>query len=107
MSLDVYLTATRPTEVYWANITHNLIRMAEEAGIYKHLWRPDEIGVTKASQLIGPLKEGLARLRADPERLKEFDAENGWGTYEDFVTFVANYLWACEINPDADVQVSR
>ena len=35
MSLDVTLTAVRPTEVYSANITHNLW-MAEEAGIYQH-----------------------------------------------------------------------
>lgn len=49
MSLDVYLTATRPTEVCALNITHNLGRMAKEAGIYQHLWRPEEIGVTKAA----------------------------------------------------------
>ena len=31
MSLDVYLTAMRKTEVYSANITHNLGKMALEA----------------------------------------------------------------------------
>ena len=31
MSLEVYLTATRPTTVYEANITHNLGKMAQEA----------------------------------------------------------------------------
>ena len=30
------------------NITHNLNKMASELGVYEHLWRPDEIGVTKA-----------------------------------------------------------
>jgi hypothetical protein len=34
MSLDVYLIAARPTNVYSANITHNLNKMAEAAGIY-------------------------------------------------------------------------
>jgi len=48
MSLDVYLMKTMPTSVYDANITHNLGAMAEAAGIYKHLWRPEEIGITKA-----------------------------------------------------------
>jgi hypothetical protein len=47
-------------EVYTANITHNLNRMAKEAGIYKHLWRPDEIGITLAGELIEPLQSGLA-----------------------------------------------
>jgi hypothetical protein len=52
MSLDVWLTATRPCEVYSDNITHNLGEMADAAGIYKALWRPEEIGITKAAELV-------------------------------------------------------
>lgn len=94
-------------EVYWGNITHNLNRMADEAGIYDHLWRPDWIGVRKAGQLIVPLREGLERLRANPERFRKLNPENGWGTYEGLVVFVAEYLVACSANPDAEVFVSR
>lgn len=107
MSLDVYLTAMRPTEVYWANITHNLNRMADEAGIYEALWRPEEIGITKAGELIEPLSIGLEKLKADPEHYEQFNSPNGWGTYEHFVPFVEKYLEACKENPDADVNVSR
>ena len=107
MSLDVYLTAVRPTEVYSRNITHNLNKMAEEAGIYYHVWRPDEIGITKASELILPLTKGLQRLLSSPEVFKAFDAPNGWGRYENLVEFVRAYRDACEANPDADVEVSR
>ena len=107
MSLDVHLTAIRPTQVYWANITHNLAPMAKKAGIYRHLWRPSEIGITKAGQLINPLMVGLALLKSDPERFKAFDSSNGWGLYELFVPFVDKYLAACIDNPDADVTVSR
>lgn len=107
MSLDVYLTATRPTEVYWANITHNLNKMAMEAGIYEALWRPEELGIRHAGPLIDLLSEGLEKLKADPEHYKQFDAPNGWGTYEHFVPFVENYLNACRENPDAEVNVSR
>jgi hypothetical protein len=107
VSLDVTLTRTQPTEVYWRNITHNLNRMAEEAGIYKHLWRPDELGITKASELIGPLSDGLERLTRDPEAFKVFNPENKWGDYEGLVEFVRDYLAACVANPDADVRVSR
>ena len=107
MSLDVYLTAVRPVTIYDANITHNLSAMASEAGIYRHLWRPEELGIVKAAQLIEPLRVGLARLKADPERFRKHDAKNGWGRYEDFVPFVERYLAACEENPDADVRVSR
>lgn len=107
MSLDVYLEAVRKTEVYSANITHNLNEMADEAGIYYCLWRPEEIGITKAEQLIEPLKNGLKLMKDDPERFKKFDADNGWGTYEQFIPWIENYLKACEENPDAEVSVWR
>jgi len=123
MSLDVYLTLQdkpRPCphcggtgtvsgvqEVYSANITHNLNRMAEETGIYEHLWRPEEIGITKAAQLIEPLRAGLKLLESDPVRFEKFNSPNGWGLYEHFVPFVRNYLRACEENPDSIVRVSR
>jgi hypothetical protein len=107
MSLDVYLKRVQPTEVYWGNITHNLAEMAEAAGIYKCMWRPDENGITKAKQLIRPLRAGLKKLKANPRKYKKFDAPNGWGTYGFFVKFVEEYLEACEEYPDADVGVSR
>jgi hypothetical protein len=107
MSLDVSLIEMMPTEIYSANITHNLGRMAEAAGIYKHLWRPEEIGITTAKQLIEPLTEGLALLRADPPRFEAFNAPNGWGLYEHFVPFVANYLAACQENPEAIINADR
>lgn len=107
MSLDVYLTAVRSVTVYDCNITHNLGRMAEEAGIYQHLWRPDEIGITTAAQLIEPLSAGLALLKSDRARFEAFNDSNGWGLYEHFVPFVEKYLDACRENPDATVSVSR
>lgn len=107
MSLDVYLTAVRPTTIFSSNITHNLNGMAKAAGIYSELWRPDEIGVTKASQLIAPLAKGLRLLKETPALFEQYNASNGWGMYKHFVPFVEEYLNACRENPDADVSVSR
>jgi hypothetical protein len=107
MSLDVYLLETKPCEIYSANITHNLNKMAEKAGIYHHLWRPDEIGIEKAGQLIEPLTKGLDLLKKHPEQFREFNPENGWGTYEGLVKFVKAYLDACKENPEATIEVSR
>ena len=107
MSLDVWLTAIRPTSVFNYNITHNLNKMAEEAGIYKHLWRPEEIGITNAEQLIEPLEAGLALLKNKPTYFRKFNPENGWGSYEGLVEFVTKYLEACKENPDAEIGVSR
>ena len=107
MSLDVALRKKMPIEIYSDNITHNLNQMAKEAGVYQYLWRPDEIGITRAEQLIEPLKAGLERLNAEPEKYKQFDAENGWGSYGNLVYFVEQYLDACQKYPDAEVWISR
>jgi len=107
MSLDVTLTACRPTAVYDANITHNLGKMAREAGIYEHLWRPEEIGITHARDLVAPLSEGVERMEADPEHFRKFNAPNGWGRYENLLRFVRQYIEACQENPDATVTACR
>ena len=90
-----------------ANVTHNLGRMANEAGIYKHLWRPDEIGVVVAADLIDPLREGLDKLESDRARFEALNPSNGWGDYDVLVRFVEEYLQACCRYPNAAVRVSR
>lgn len=107
MSLDVYLQKTMPTTVYHANVTHNLGKMAEDVGLYYHLWRPEEIGIKKARALIEPLSVGLKRLKDDPERFKAFNPSNGWGSYEALVNFIESYLAACMEDPDAEIIISR
>ena len=125
MSLDVYLkgkeieekcvcsccenehTRRFTEEFFSANVTHNLNVMAEEAGIYKELWRPDEIGITIAAQLIKPLEKGLALLKSDPKRFEKFNPKNGWGSYDLFVPWVEAYLDACREHPEATVCVWR
>jgi hypothetical protein len=107
MSLDVWLTDADGREVYSANITHNLNKMADEAGIYNCLWRPDEHGITHARQIIEPLALGLAQLATEKARFEQFNSPNGWGLWEHFVPWCARYLQACRDNPDALVRVSR
>ena len=46
-------------------------------------------------------------LKSRPEYFKQFNAANGWGTYEHFVPFVEGYLDACLQYRDAIVGVSR
>ena len=110
MSLDVYVTlpgvASEPREpVFSANITHNLGRMADAAGLYRALWCPGEVNITRAQQLIEPLRQGLRRLRAEPAYFKLFDDPGGWGVYEDLVRWVEAYLVACVEYPEALVSV--
>ena len=93
--------------VYSSNITHNLGAMAREVGLYVYLWRPEEVNLTLAKNLIQPLTEGLKRLKENPEEFKKFNPENGWGTYEGLVSFTENYLDACKQYPEAVIHVSR
>lgn len=101
-------------DVYSANITHNLCRMAKEAGINLTLWYPEEEfgkysfdGVCRAKDLIDSLTRGLKALKEDPERFKEFNPANGWGSYDILVPWVERYLEACKKYPEAIVHVSR
>lgn len=93
--------------VYSANITHNLTIMANKANIYEALWRPDENGYKQAKDLILRLEHGLRNLRSNPEYFKQFNPENGWGTYEGLIDFVEKYLEACKKWPNAKVSVWR
>lgn len=107
MSLDVTLSEMRMSEVFSDNITHNLNTMAEAAGLYEVLWRPEDLQIRYAHELVGPLRNGLAKLTADPEKFRALNPKNGWGAYEDLVQFVEAYLEACIGNPLAEVSVSR
>lgn len=94
------------------NITHNLGEMADQVKIddhtlYQYLWRPEEIGVFQAKQLIEPLSRAWVSMLSDREKLEEFNPENGWGDYEGLVNFVEEYLKAAVEYPDATIEVSR
>jgi hypothetical protein len=106
MSLDVdlYVGDARVAEF---NFTHNLTKMASEAGIYRPLWRGDEDGITTARQIYDALEPKVRLLAEDRERFEKFDAENGWGTWESFVPRLYVLLGACAMYPDARVEFDR
>ena len=113
MSLDVYLSAVVETNVFHKNITHNLNVMAKNCildngkNLYQYLWRPDEIEVTQAYQLIAPLKEGLQKLEDKREFFENFNPSNGWGNYKNLVEFVREYLRVCIEYPAGKIEISR
>lgn len=122
MSLDIYLNSPDKqakvcnhcdstyyeTEEYFScNITHNLGQMAGKAGIYDHLWRPETLGITTASQLIEPLTTAIQHMKDRPEYYKQFDSENGWGTYKDFLPWLIKLVEECKCYPEAVIYVSR
>lgn len=105
MSLDVYLERVQKCDVFEANITHNLSIMAGNAGVYDACWHPENIAdEPTAADIIPILEEGIKKLESDPEYFKQFDAKNGWGTYDDFVPWLKRYLEACREYPDATIR---
>ena len=140
MSLDVYLSRKmylsydkgvtyeeKNDELFWANITHNLGKMADKAGIYEALWRPyylhpdcpkefsnhDEEYAFEvahpmlAKDIIQIVEKGYEDMKARPEYFKQFDSPNGWGLYIHFLPWVEKYLEACKTYPEAEISVSR
>jgi hypothetical protein len=127
MSLSVYLSRRRllsydegkthiddNEELYWANITHNLVKMADQTVLYLAIWNPTELlkandkhkVEVKAKDIIPHLEIGLSQLKKDPFYYQKFNPKNGWGNYEVFVSFVGKYLNACKEYPESDVRVS-
>ena len=107
MGLELTLMEKRYVDVAGYGITHNLTPMVSECGLYKPLWRPEEIPVVYAEDLIPYLQEGIEKLKADPEKYIKFSPPNGWGSYESFLQFVENVYKACTEHPKALVMASR
>jgi len=113
MSLDVDLMLVKPVSVYESNITHNLGKMAAAVelnngmSLYDVLWRPDENELKFARDISDLLDEGWNILLSDPEKYKQFNPENGWGSYEGLCDFVYKYRNACWDTPEAEIKVCR
>lgn len=102
MSVDINLTAIRTVSVFELNISHCYRPIAAKAGIDQYIWRPFELGINKAGQLIEPLRIGLALLETVPAQFETFPREH----FNHFVGQVRTYLEACKANPDAEVSAT-
>lgn len=108
MSLDISLTDKETgREVYNTNITHNMGRMASEAGIYKAIWDPEGECIFRAAGVWGDAKEGFADLITRPNHYKQFNPPNGWGDYDSFCEWLIDYMRACREYPNAKVEAFR
>ena len=117
----------RQEDLYSANITHNLGKMAGEAGLYEALWRPhrlkegynipegdhdaeykfEEANPVKAHEIIPIIEKGLKDMKARPEYYELFNSANGWGMYEHFIPFIEQYLEALKEYPESFVDCDR
>lgn len=84
--------------VFDENVGGSLEDLSISANLYQYIWYPDDVGIDKASQLLGPLTAGY-------QRLKEHKT---WSVqYDRLCCFVSEYITACREHPDATVTVWR
>ena len=113
MSLDFSLYATdvdgNEIYVFGQNVTHNLVKMAGAAGLYKAMWRPEEMDppATKAGELVDALQAGVAELATNPSKYRPLSPNNGWGTYKGLLSASQAILEACRTYPSAAIHISR
>ena len=108
MALYIYLHCDHcKTCIFNAELTHNLVDMAGAVGVYQHIWRPEDLGLKTASQLIDPIAQAIDKLRSQPEEFKKYNPPNGWGDYDNLLDVLQSYLEACRNHPTAIVSVSR
>jgi hypothetical protein len=105
VSLDVTIVDRRG-DGWSGNVTHNLVSMAAEAGVYDAVWRPDEHGLDAAAVLTA-IVDGIATLLRDRERFERHNPTNGWGDYDGLVMFLVEYALELSKYPGASIEVSR
>lgn len=89
------------------SIGGGLWRMAEQGGFYGYVWRPEEMGVTKASQMAVHLRRAIAWMESHRGDAPMFSGMGGPGSHAELLQSLREYLAACEEFPDADIEVSR
>ncbi len=101
MSLDFDLVHIGECVDYSHNITHNLTDMADALGVYRILWHPEEIPGLKARDMIAPLNAAIQELTTNPDKYRQYEASNGWGTINNFLPWLKEVRNACEEYPES------
>jgi len=90
-------SSAKPHQVFDRSIMIESKTVASLAEIYDPIFCPEKLNISKASQLINPLTIALFKIKSDPDYYKPFYA------YEDFLSFLEEYLKACIKYPDANI----
>lgn len=121
MGLDIYFYDKDEKEVegeFSLSITHNLNTLVMECGnlvgvdYYKIIWRPDEIlevenGQVRVIYVLEYLPKIIEDLLRFEHTLSEYLPSNGWGNFEQLISFLCDYLKACYINKEHYIYCCR
>ena len=109
MGLNIYFLEKDGEDVEidsYLRITHNLNTVVSELGLlvglpyYEVIWRPDELfglknGEVPVSLVLGVLPNLIKDLLEFEYCLTDYLPSNGYGTFEDLIRFLCNYLKEC------------
>lgn len=100
-------------DCWWGNITHDLGEIASHVPIgdttlYYVCWRPEEIGVETAGEILPLLVKGIQYMVEHRKELLKYEFSKSRGAYNDFMKFLLNYKQACEDNdPECKIYTDR
>lgn len=90
-------------QVFNINVTYNLSPMLRKCG-WK--WDRERLDGKKAADIAEAVEATLIKLKADPEKFREMNPPNGWGTYDGLVEQWERFSRAVAHYPDAIVGTS-
>ena len=102
----------------YLQITHNLNTVVSELGsllglpYYQIIWRPDELfslknGEVPVSLVYKILPTLIRDLIKFEDRLKDYLPSNGYGTFDDLISFLCDYLKECRLHQDKYIYCCR
>lgn len=103
-------------EFWWRNITHNLTEMAsycvpeskQDISLYDLMWCDEYPADIPRTKYITYLVECAKELEANPDKYKQYNPKNGWGSYEGLLSYVKEFAKALIDAPqDTTIEYSR
>lgn len=88
------------------NITYNLSKMFTTAFNTGEYWL-DELEGRKGFEVIELLTNAIIRMVKDPDHFKQFDAPNGWGTFNDALPWLIQLKEECVKNPNDEIELFK
>ena len=115
MGLNIYFLDEFGEDVEiesYLGITHNLNTVVSELGLllglpyYEVIWKPDELfglknGEVNVGFVLCVLPDLIKNLIKFEDSLKEYLPSNGYGTFENLIDFLCDYLKECYTHKDA------
>lgn len=85
----------------WINHTSNTATMIKEVcGSYPSQWNGK-----RCADMYPVLMQGISLLNNHPQRYKQFEAPNGWGTIPQVMDFLSKVADNCDKFPTAIIEV--